>query len=486
MTTILGLTADGARGKTLAEMDKVLHIDNTDALHTGIASIAHQLAGAKDANRPYQLSIANALWQATDCPFKPDFRTLAEKFYDTVGVTTLDFRANPEAARAVINKWVEDKTQTKIKDILPPRSIDGSTALVLANAIYFKGTWQTQFTVAGLRGRGGTTNQAFHVTPDKDVQTPMMVNGGQFQYFEDDDVQVVSLPYKAGADRQVVSMLVVLPKNSDGLAAVEKGLSPEGIGAWIAGLNRRTTRVWLPRFTITAASDLTKVLPEMGMVEAFDKNNAHLEALGTPPIGMNLYISHVFHKAFVDVNEEGTEAAAATVVVAGAGGGAPQNVAMFRADHPFLFFIRFEPTNSILFMGHVVEPSPADPKIAAGPAGPAPRPGPAAPALKDAKAVAAAALELIKATRLDTAYVSNTVHPAIQASLNGLETAANAVADDDGKDPSISAQRAATLSATLARATTLAGQMATRPNETQESKDKSAQLQTKLTEVAGK
>jgi len=356
----MGLTAAGARGNTLTQMNKVLHLTDPTAIHAGVSTITHQLTDTQGGKKPYQLSIANALWEDQTNPFKPEFLALAHQYYDLSALTTLSFKADPEAARALINQWVDDKTQAKIKDLLPPKSITAQTGLVLTNAIYFKGDWVTPFDLvpAGRGGRG--PNTTFYVTPAKTVQPAYMGMTTDYPYFENKDLQAVSLPYKTapGNDSQRVSMVIILPKQRDGLAALEKTLTPENLAKWTAALAPMRISVTLPKFTITCPTKLTDTLQKMGMVDAFKQDGqAHLEGISTPPPGMYLFISDVFHKAFIKVDEKGTEAAAATAVVGAIAGGRPRPVPIFRADHPFFFFIRYEPTNSILFMGHIVDPT---------------------------------------------------------------------------------------------------------------------------------
>ncbi len=362
ISTILGLATDGARGATATQMRTLLHISDLDTINAGIASISHQLGDTQDGRRPYQLYTANAIWGSAKYPVVPAFKDLSRKFFDTDGIRLLNFSGDPEGSRATINGWVEDQTKTKIKDLLPSGSITPLTAVVLTNAIYFKGAWWSRFEPRS------TTAQPFHVSPEKDVPVAMMRNSGSWQYFEDDDVQAVRLPYKwaIGGSPQTVSMLIVLPKKADGLATIEQSLTPAKFNEWIHGLQRRSGSVLLPKFRIAGATlNLTRTLPTMGMVDAFNQRTADFSALVTSPSDANVFITGVFHKAFIDVDEEGTEAAAATAVAMG-GSAAPQDVFIFRADHPFFFAIRYEPTNSILFMGRVTEPSASAPGATAG------------------------------------------------------------------------------------------------------------------------
>ncbi len=481
ISTIMGLTAAGARGNTLVQMNKVLHLSDLEAIHAGVSKITHQLTDMQGGKKPYQLSIANALWEDQTNPFKPDFLALSQKYYDLSGLTTLSFKDNPEAARALINKWVEDKTQTRIQELLPPRSITADTGLVLTNAIYFKGEWVTPFDPIPA-GRGRPT-PVFYVTATKTVQPTNMQITSEYPYFENTDLQAVSLPYKAVpgvGNAQQVSMVIVLPKKRDGLAALEKTITPEALAQWTTALAATRIAVTLPKFTITCPTKLTDTFKTMGMADAFSELTAHLEGISTPPPGKVLFISDVFHKAFIKVDEKGTEAAAATAVVGGLGGGMPRPVPIFRADHPFFFFIRYEPTNSILFMGHLVDPS-AGANAAAPARGPARGPAqPAAgPLLKQPKAVATAALEIAATTRADTAFASPT-RTGFMSDLTALETAAKAVLNDQETDPAVSQQLNLALSQALNQAITRTATIANRASESTVNQDKSRQLGDKL------
>jgi len=353
ITTILGLTTSGARGQTAVEMKRLLHVSDLDAMNAGISEISGQLSDTENGNRPYQLYVANALWGDHRYPVVPAFQQLGQKYYGTDGIHFLDFFNNSEASRATINKWVEDQTQTRIKDLMPQGSVTPLTAMVLTNAIYFKGAWEQKFN-ARL-----TTTQPFHAAAGRNPSVPLMSLGGTLPYFENDDIQAVSLTYQATrrVTPQVVSMLVILPKKTDGLVDIERKITPDNINQWIAGLQRKTGRVLLPKFNITSPTKLTSMLRNMGMSTAFNATQADFRNLVTPMQGDNVYISDVFHKAFINVDEDGTEAAAATAVAMAEGSAAPQNLFTFRADHPFFFVIRYEPTNSILFMGHFVSPA---------------------------------------------------------------------------------------------------------------------------------
>ena len=239
---------------------------------------------------------------------------------------------------------MEEKTEGKIVDLIPRGVLDELTRLVLTNAIYFKGDWSKPFPKAATR------DDTFHVGDGKTVTVPLMFKNDDFGYRAGDGLKVVELPYGKGD----LSAVAILPDAVDGLPALEAKLTAEGLGRWLGELRRRKVQVFLPRFKLTSQFSLRDVLAELGMHRAFDRDGADLSGISTQE---KLHISAVVHKAFVDVNEEGTEAAAATgVVVATRAAMVRQEPAVFRADHPFLFLIRDTRSGSILFVGRVDNP----------------------------------------------------------------------------------------------------------------------------------
>ena len=237
---------------------------------------------------------------------------------------------------------MEDQTQQKIKDLIAKGVLDQLTRLVLTNAIYFKGTWKSQF------DEKQTRELPFAVSPDKKLNVPMMHQQSQFRYAAFPDCQVIDLPY-SGED---LSMLIVLPKKVDGLSELEKSLTVDNLKTWTSRLRQTKVSVFIPKFKMTCQFQLKSVLADMGMPQAFDSRRADFSGMTPKP---DLFISAVIHKAFVDVNEEGSEAAAATAVVMKLRS-RPKPPPVFRADHPFVFFIRDNRTGSVLFLGRVMNP----------------------------------------------------------------------------------------------------------------------------------
>ena len=293
----------------------------------------------------YQLSVANALWGQEGYKFLDPFLHITQTHYDG-GLRPVNFGAS-EAARKRINTWVEEQTHGKIQDLIPKGLLDSLTRLVLTNAIYFKGDWLSQF------DKKQTKDEPFTLGDGKTVQAPMMHQTAKFGYMETPLFQAVELPY-VGRD---LSMTIFLPRARDGLPALEKALTAAKLAQWLRGTRRpRKVILSMPKFKMNCNVPLNTVLQAMGMRDAFVPGKANFDGMngGTE----DLYIKAVLHKAFVDVNEEGTEAAAATAVVVTARSAMrPRPPVVFKADHPFLFVIRHRPTGSLLFMGRVADPA---------------------------------------------------------------------------------------------------------------------------------
>ena len=338
--TALAMTYAGARGETAEQMAKTLHYDlPNDREHAAFGALIKQI-NSPGEKRGYQLSTANALWTQKDYPFAADFLKLTKDNYGAEA-KEVDFNGATEQARKTINAWVEKQTQEKIKDLLPKGSLTVNTRLVLTNAIYFKGDWASQFK------KDRTKNETFRAG-DKKIDAPFMSQKQKFGYAEDDALQVLEMPYVG----KELSMVVLLPKKADGLADLEKALTADKLAAWFGRLRERETEVTLPKFKTTVEFELSDTLAKMGMPVAF---TARADFSGMNGGKGSLSISKVIHKAFVDVNEEGTEAAAATGVVVEPKAAKVNPV--FRADHPFVFLVRDKRSDSILFLGRIVDPT---------------------------------------------------------------------------------------------------------------------------------
>ena len=348
ISTALAMTYAGARANTEAQMAKVLHFGlGQERLHGRFKALIGEL-NAGGRRRGYQLSVANALWGQQGYEFLDPFIAVTRDDYGS-RLRQVDFKTAAEAARARINRWVEEQTNNKIKNLIPPGVLKPLTRLVLTNAIYFKSAWMHQFK------EYRTKDAPFTAADGTRVTAPMMNQTRRFGYMETPAFQALSMPY-AGYE---LSMAVFLPRKHDGLAAFEKSLTAEKLSGWLRQVRAfRKVRVYLPKFKMTSQFGLGEVLAGMGMPDAFSPADADFSGMnGKKGIPYGLFISAVIHKAFVDVNEKGTEAAAATaVVMAGSGVPRPTPIVDFRADHPFLFMIQHRRTGSILFMGRVANP----------------------------------------------------------------------------------------------------------------------------------
>jgi serpin B len=342
ISTALAMTYGGARGSTAEQMAKTLHFtQGQERLPAAFADLIRQING-NGKQRKYQLHVANALWGQRGYQFLPEFLTLTKQHYGA-GLNEVDFKAAAEEARQTINRWVEQQTQDKIKDLIKPGMLDSRTRLVLTNAIYFKAAWLTQFS------KGATRDADFHLTADNKVAVPTMHQTKEHRYLDGGTFQALELPYESGE----LSMVVFLPKQVDGLAELEQTLTAARLADWLPRLKQHQVEVALPRFKVTAEFQLNDALAELGMPLAFGQGADFSGMTGKK----DFLISAVVHKAFVDVNEEGTEAAAATAVVMKVLSAPPtlQRVT-FRADRPFLYLIRDTRTGSILFLGRVMNP----------------------------------------------------------------------------------------------------------------------------------
>ena len=341
ISTALAMTYAGARGNTEKQMAKVLHFTlDQKQLHPAFAHLEAQLNIVQEKGN-IDLSVANALWIQKDYVFLKEFLDLTKKSYGAV-LNRVDFKGACEAARGKINTWVEEETKNKIKDLIKPGILDSLTRLVLANAIYFKGRWESQFE------KSKTKQATFWLSPGNSLKVPMMNQKQKFRYMENDSLQILELPYVGNN----LSMIVLLPKKVDGLAQLEAALSVKNLTTWMDLLREREILVFLPKYKMSSQFSLGQTLASMGMSDAFTGKADFSGMTGNK----DLYISAVIHKAFVDVNEEGTEAAAATAVAMGFLS-MPVPPPIFRADHPFIFLIRHNPSESILFLGKVVNPT---------------------------------------------------------------------------------------------------------------------------------
>jgi serpin B len=344
ISVALAMTYVGAAENTEAEMAKTLHLQMPKSQVND--EMRALLASWKSANKKqgYRLNVANRLWGQQDYKFLDDYLRVTREDYGAE-LARVDFN-QPDAARETINKWVEDNTQEKIKNLIPSASAVQGARLVLTNAVYFKGDWQDPF------DKNRTRDQDVHVSTTRDVKTPLMQQQHRLRYATGEGLQLLELPYGDGS----LSMVVLLPKKVDGLGELEEKLTAASLQNLRASASSRDVIVFLPKFRTTAEFQLGGTLKSMGMASAFDPSTADFSGMTGKK---ELFISAVLHKAFVDVNEEGTEAAAATGVVMRpmAMRRPPEPPPVFRADHPFVFLIRDNRNGAILFLGRVTDPT---------------------------------------------------------------------------------------------------------------------------------
>jgi len=343
----------GARGQTAAQIRQSLRISSsTDTQRGDLVEIVQRLNLANYGK--YEMGVANSLWPQDGTPLQPEFVDLIARDYDG-HINLVNYHKSADAACLEINRWVEDKTRQKIRDLIPPGSLNADTRLVLVNAVYFKGTWVLKFEERDTR------EEFFYLEGGGKVRAPLMYQQcDRVRYFRGAEYQAVELIYESGD----LSMLVILPHRKDGLGDLEKTLSLQMISDCVHQMNIREIELFLPRFKTTwEGVDMKMHLSALGMPLAFEPFKADFSGINgiEPPDERSLHISAVFHKAFVDVYEEGTEAAAATGVGIPEGAAfrppKPPPVPIFQADHPFLFAIRDRQSGAILFLGRIVNPT---------------------------------------------------------------------------------------------------------------------------------
>lgn len=343
VSTALAMAFAGADGETKAEMATVLHLDGSDdAVHTGFGTLTEVL---NSGTYGYRMRAANRLFGAGGDPFRPAFVGLLRRRYRAEPVP-LDFAA-PGDARDEINDWVSERTNGRIADLIGPRVLTPETRLILANAVHFKGRWADDFHPEQ------TKDAPFRLRGGGEANVPLMHQTGRFRYAEADGLQIVELPY---VDSQI-SMLVVLP-DEVGLDGLEPLLTAEAVGGWIEKLADREVDLFLPRFATSSSFSLAETLSAAGMPLAFDRERADFSGMtsGREP----LFLSAVVHEAFIMVDEEGTEAAAATAMtedVASEMAEETPEPVVFRADRPFAYLIRHDETGAILFLGRLTHPA---------------------------------------------------------------------------------------------------------------------------------
>jgi serine protease inhibitor len=343
ISSCLAMTYAGARGNTETQMGRVLHFGKDQRqMHSSFGELQRQLNGAQ-REKGIQLNIANALWTQKGEPFLPAFLKIAAGDYQA-DVNQADFKTSADAVTREINGWVAQKTKDKIQDILSPGSVNDQTRLVLVNAIYFKGIWAEPFEKAA------TSAQPFHLSAKSQADALIMHQFNLIRYIDTNDFQAVELPYHGGE----LSMVILLPRQITGFSQLEQQLSPAFLTSLLVQMKNQAVEIFLPRFKLEVGFKLNDTLGRMGMPDAFEPN-ADFSGLDGAAL---LRISGVFHKAWVELTEEGTESAFATAVGAEPAGSPekPPPPPIFRADHPFIFLIRDTRSGSLLFVGRLADP----------------------------------------------------------------------------------------------------------------------------------
>ena len=341
ISTAMAMVYEGAEGKTAKEIKSVFGFPkNDDSRRNQYYNLLSEI-NKKDTE--YTLKTANALWAEQDYHFLDEYLATIEKYYEGKS-TNLDFKNEWEASRLIINKWVEDKTNDKIKNLFPEGTIHPLIRLVLTNAIYFKAEWLIQFDA------DKTSDEYFKVNPDSLIKVPIMQPTSQkltFNYTQNKDLQILEMPY-AGED---LSMLILLPLDDD-IEGLENSFTIEKLTEWKKSLRKRRVNIYIPKFKFETKYFLKETLSNMGMPTAFTDYADFSGMTGEK----DLIIDKVIHQAFIEVNEEGTEAAAATGVSMIRKTSMPPPPPIFKADHPFIFIIQHNETGNILFMGRVSNP----------------------------------------------------------------------------------------------------------------------------------
>jgi serpin B len=337
----LGMTYSGAVGETQAAMAKTLHFSSKQAVNAEMNALGNRWQTA-DEKQGFHLRVANRLWAQKQYTFVPEYLDLIRTNY-RAEPARLDFAHQAELARQAINHWVDERTEHGIVNLIPSDEGLKDARLVLTNAVYFKGNWSKRFE------KTLTKEADFHVSPDHAVKVRLMNRQDRFRYVAVDGMQLLQLPYGDGS----LSMVVLLPHGKTSLAELEAKLTAKNLDKWLEAARPRTVNLFLPRFKSTAEIRLHETLAAMGMAVAFDASSADFSAMTGRP---ELCLSDLIHQGVVNVDEEGTKAAAASAVLAGARS-AVTTPPEFRADHPFVCLIQDSRNGMILFLGRVIDPT---------------------------------------------------------------------------------------------------------------------------------
>ncbi|KAK8585057.1 hypothetical protein V6N13_138996 [Hibiscus sabdariffa] len=347
---VLSMIAAGSKGPTLDQILSFLKSNSSDQLNSFSSELVSVVsADGSPAGGP-RLSFANGVWLDESLPLKPSFKQVVDNVYKAAS-SLADFQNKAVQVAGEVNLWAEKKTNGLIKEVLPPGSVDASTRLIFANALYFKGAWNEAFDASK------TKDYDFHLVNGDSVKVPFMTSKKKQIVSAYDGFKVLGLPYKQGEDKRRFSMYFFLPDAKDGLPALVDKVSSES-GFLERHLPCQPAEVGefrIPRFKISFGLEASAVLKGLGLELPFSGKGGLIEMVDSSE-GQNLYVSNIFHKSFIEVNEEGTEAAAATSVVIKLRSLYIPNPIDFVADHPFLFLIKEDVTGVVLFIGSVLNP----------------------------------------------------------------------------------------------------------------------------------
>ncbi len=334
----LAMTYEGANAQTAEEIKSVLHFPDYNVLRPNFAALYNTINTHEGS---FELSTANALWVQQDYQLLDDYLTAIKNYYGG-NAANLDFEREPEKSRQIINDFIEERTNNKIKNLLPRGSLDNSTRVILTNAIYFKGYWEWKFKRINTRKRDFKTPTGVK----KVLMMYMESDKAKFNYAETSDLQILELPYK----NDKLSMLILLPKED--IESIEP-LTIEKLSEYKNLMKKiRLDEIYIPKFEVNTGYSMKKLLKSLGISTPFSPEEANFSRMTEKE---DLFIFDMFHKAYVKVDEQGTEAAAATAISFTFTSAAHHRI--FKADHPFIFIIQEKDTGAILFMGRIMDPS---------------------------------------------------------------------------------------------------------------------------------
>ncbi|KAF8022908.1 hypothetical protein BT93_F0426 [Corymbia citriodora subsp. variegata] len=347
---VLGLIAAGSAGPTQDQLLSFLKAKSADHLHTLASQLVAVVLADGSAGGGPKLSFANGVWIDRSLPLRPSFKQVVDASYKAA-TNLADFKTKAVEVTSKVNTWAKKETSGLIKEVLPAGSVDGTTRLIFANALYFKGAWNDKFNTSE------TKDNDFFLLNGSSVQVPFMTSKNKQILKACDGFKVLGLPYEQGQDKRQFSMYLFLPDVRDGLLALVEKISSES-GFLDRHLPHKKVEVGqfrIPRFKISFGFAASKDLKKLGLVLPFSTEGGLTEMVDSPE-GRSLYVSSIFHKSFIEVNEEGTEAAAASAGVIMLKSLDLPEVIDFVADHPFLFLVREDMTGTILFLGQVLNP----------------------------------------------------------------------------------------------------------------------------------